>query len=187
MSRPVRNTAIKALKKSGKQDLPVILQILDATYQYSDVKDIAQLRFLAHFLGGGNQEVETLMQWVGKPKNTPQKLTYEQAKNAMQSFEKAWEIDKKFSNLRPQLATQITEVVRKVSWKPQDIFLLTSHYNNLKNFNQNQADIVNSVKLNLDGWKWFFAARNNIAYITIIPTIILAYFARRIWMRRRLS
>ena len=63
------------------------MQVLDAVQLYPS--EVAELRFLAHFISSGSQEVETLMQWVGKPKSRPEKLTRDQGKKTMEVFDKA--------------------------------------------------------------------------------------------------
>ncbi len=54
----------------------------------------------------------------------------------------------------------IVQVTKLVSWQPQDIVLLQTHYNNLKNAKYSQADSIESVIIKLKGWRWFFNFRN---------------------------
>jgi HEAT repeat protein len=170
----VRYAAADALPKLGQQGLPAIVQVLDAVQEYPS--EIGQLRFLAHFIGGGDQNVETLMQWVGKPKSTPEKPTLEQGRKIMQLFANTWELSKSTPGLRQELAEQIAAVARKVPWKPQDITLLQNHYKNLQAGKFTQADAVESVIRNLEGWKWFFSARNTIlAHLAFWLALIFAY------------
>ncbi len=170
----VRNAAAEALPKLGQQGLPVIVQVLDAVQEYPS--EIGQLRFLAHFIGGGDQNVETLMQWVGKPKTRPEKLTLDQGRKIMQLFADTWKFSESTPEFRQELAEQIAAVARKVSWKPQDITLLQNHYKNLQAGKFTQADAVESVIRNLEGWKWFFSARNTIlAHLAFWLALIFAY------------
>ena len=170
----VRSAAAEALPKLGQQGLPVIVQVLDAAQEYPS--EIGQLRFLAHFIGGGDQNVETLMQWVGKPKSTPEKLTLEQGRKIMQVFADTWKFSESTPEFRQDLAEQIAAVARKVSWKPQNITLLQNHYKNLQAGKFTQADAVESVIRNLEGWKWFFSARNTIlAHLAFWLALIFAY------------
>ncbi|MEH2077551.1 MAG: HEAT repeat domain-containing protein [Nostoc sp.] len=151
----VRGAAAQALMKLGQQDLPIVVQVLDSVHSYPS--EIGQIRFLAHFLGGGEPEVETLMQWVGKPKMPPQKLTYNQGVETMKIFEKAWKDCDSLPNLQRELAEQISEVAanKNVPWKLQDIVLLENHYNNLKKVNSTNANAVQSAIDNLGGRRWF--------------------------------
>ncbi|MEH2339683.1 HEAT repeat domain-containing protein [Nostoc sp.] len=172
----VRKAATEALMKLGQQDLPVILQVLDSVHSYPS--EIDQIRFLAHFLGGGEPQLETLMQWVGKPKMPPQKLTYNQGVETMKIFEKAWKDCDSLPDLQRELAEQISEVAAKknVLWKLQDIGLLQSHYSNLKKVNSTYADAVQSAINNLDVSQWFFKARITIiSHAVVWLALIFAY------------
>jgi hypothetical protein len=187
--------AANALPKLGQQGLPVVVQVLDAVQLYPS--EVGQLRFLAHFISGGSQEVETLMQWVGKPKSRPEKLNRDQGKKTMELFDKAWKVSGSLPDLRQELAAQIAEVANKVSWKAQDITLLQNHYKNLKAINSTHADAVKSVIDNLEFWKYFFNARNTIlihaafwlALIFAYPKFpqVQAIFFWNPWVRRILG
>jgi hypothetical protein len=141
-----------------------------------DTKGFEYWRFFTYFLSGGTDDANTLLAWLGKPKKTPDSPKYEEAKKTQQLFLKIWEPSKELEGLREDLAQQIAVVVRKVSWKPGDITLLQNHYNNLKAGKFTQADAVQSVILNLEGWKWFFSARNTIvAHLAFWLLLIFAY------------
>ncbi|MEH2413282.1 HEAT repeat domain-containing protein [Nostoc sp.] len=172
----VRNVAAQALMKLGQQDLPVVVQILDSVHYYPS--EIDQLRFLAHFLAGGKPEVETLMQWVGKPKMRPEKLNHDQGVNTMQVFEKAWKDCDSLLELRRELAEQISEVAayKKIIWKAKDITLLQNHHSNLEKVKSTQADALQSVINNVEYWQWFLKARNTILiHIAFWLALIFAY------------
>ncbi|OKH52190.1 hypothetical protein NIES2130_32545 [Scytonema sp. HK-05] len=171
----VRYAAAEALPKLGQQNLSFIVQVLDAVLQ-SRPEEIAQPRFLAHFIGGGEQDVETLMQWVGRPKSRPEKLTLDKGRNIMTVFEKAWQDSKSTPDLRQELAAQIAEVAYKVSWEAQDISSLRDHYNNLKQAKSTHADAVHSVINNLEFRDWFsLATKIILIHLAIWLTLILAY------------
>jgi hypothetical protein len=94
----------------------------------------------------------------------------------MQSFADTWKFSESTPEFRQELAEQIAAVARKVSWKPQDITLLQNHYKNLQAGKFTQADAVESVIRNLEGWKWFFSARNTIlAHLAFWLALIFAY------------
>jgi truncated hemoglobin YjbI len=173
----VRKAAAEALIKLGQQeDLPVILQVLNAVHTYPS--EIGQLRFLAHFLGGGKPKVKTLMQWVGKPIKRPEKLSPEQGAETMRVFEEAWKHCHSLPDLRTELAQQISEVAanKKIIWATQNIGLLQSHYNNLKQVNSTHADALQSVINNVEFWQWFVRARITIlTHITFWLALIFAY------------
>ncbi|NMG07905.1 HEAT repeat domain-containing protein [Brasilonema sp. UFV-L1] len=191
----VRNAAVEALAKLEQQDFSFVVQVLDVVQQYPS--EVGQLRFLAHFIGSGEQDVEPLMQWVGKPKSKPEKLTREQGKKTMEVFEKTWKLSESLPDLRQELAAEIAEVAKKVSWKAQDITLLQNHYKRLQKAKSTQADAVKSVINNLEFWKYFFKARNTIlihasfwlALIFAYPKFpqIQAIFFWNPWVRRILG
>ncbi|NEP07778.1 MAG: hypothetical protein F6K25_07250 [Okeania sp. SIO2G4] len=45
-------------------------------------------------------------------------------------------------DLRPELERQIATVVDRFKWQPQDINLLTTHYENLKDAKSTHADSI---------------------------------------------
>ncbi|KST66441.1 HEAT repeat domain-containing protein [Mastigocoleus testarum] len=172
----VRDFAARALPKLEKQGLSVTVQILNAVHYYPS--EINRLRFLAHFIGGGEQDVETLMKWIGKPKvkTTPNDLTVAQGRKIMKLFERSWKLCDSLPDLQRELARQIARVSKKVSWEAWDINLLQRHHKNLKDGRSHYADTVHSVINDLEFWKWFFIARNIILiHLAIWLTLILLY------------
>ncbi len=146
----------------------------------SDRGDFEFWRFWSYFLSGGNDDVKTLLKWLGRPerKTIPEKLTHDEGKKTLEVFLKAWEPSKDLERLREDLAEQISIVAenKKVNWKWQDIGLLQSHHNNLKTSYPTKAYAVQSKIINLEGWQWFFKARNTIiAHIVFWLALIFAY------------
>jgi hypothetical protein len=161
--------------------LTEVVVILNNVY-YAGQSEFEYWRFLTYFLGGGTDEVKTLLTWLGNPDNkpTPTQLNHDKGVKTLNVFLKAWEASKtqKLQRLQDDLAKQIGNVVarKKVSWKPQDIILLQSHHDNLEKDRYNEADTVQSVINNLEYWKWFFAAKNMILiHITFWLALIFAY------------
>ncbi|MEH2356878.1 HEAT repeat domain-containing protein [Nostoc sp.] len=193
----VRGAAAEALIKLGQQDLPVVVQVLDSVHSYPS--EVGQIRFVAHFLGGGKPQVETLMQWVGKPKMRPEKPTHDQGVEVMEVFKETWKHFDSLPELRRELAEQISEVAakKKIIWKAQDINLLKTHYSNLKKINSTHADTLQSVINNVEYWQWFFKANNTIlihaafwlALIFAYPKFpqVQAIFFWNPWVRRILG
>ncbi|MEH1991018.1 HEAT repeat domain-containing protein [Nostoc sp.] len=193
----VRKAAAEALIKLGQQDLPVVVQVLDSVHSYPS--EVGQIRFVAHFLGGGKPQVETLMQWVGKPKMRPEKPTHDQGVEVMEVFKETWKHFDSLPELRRELAEQISEVAakKKIIWKAQDINLLQTHYSNLKKINSTHADTLQSVINNVEYWQWFFKANNTIlihaafwlALIFAYPKFpqVQAIFFWNPWVRRILG
>ena len=107
--------------------------------------DFEQWRFLTYFLSGGTDEVKTLLKWLGNPKSLPTQLNYAEGKQTLELFANIWTETQQLKPLQKDLADKIAQVVQRVSWKPEDISLLETHYNNLKNAGYSQADTVRSV------------------------------------------
>ncbi|MGB3419194.1 MAG: HEAT repeat domain-containing protein [Dolichospermum sp.] len=195
----VRYGAAYALGKIEKLRLNQVVVILDSVY-YEGQSEIAKWRFLTYFLGGGTDDVKTLLTWVGKPKAIPENLTHAKGVKTLEVFNKAWEASTGLDELRKDLASKIALVakeVSKVSWQPQDIVLLQTHYNNLKKAGFNEADSLQSVIVNLQSGQWFFNARITIishaafwlALIFAYPKFpqIQAIFFWNPWVRRILG
>ncbi|MEH1966353.1 HEAT repeat domain-containing protein [Nostoc sp.] len=155
--------AAEALGKIEQLNLNNIVVILDSIY-YAGQSEFAQWRFLTYFLGGGTDEVKTLLTWLGFPetKTIPVSLSHDRGDKTLKIFAQVWEPSRDFARLREDLAKQIAVVARKVSWQPQDIVILETHYNNLKNAGYNEADSLQSVIVNLKTWQWLFNARTTI-------------------------
>ncbi|BAY97772.1 hypothetical protein NIES37_17170 [Tolypothrix tenuis PCC 7101] len=193
-----RQDAAEALGKIEQLNLNNVLVILDRVY-YVGQSEFLQWRFLSYLLGGGTDEVKTLLTWLGfpDPKTIPTSLSHDRGDKTLKIFAQAWEPSQGLARLREDLAKQIAVVARKVTWKPQDIVILETHYNNLKKAGYNEADSLQSVIVNLKGWQWFFNARTTIlihaafwlALIFAYPKFpqVQAIFFWNPWVRRILG
>jgi HEAT repeat protein len=158
----VRGDAAQALGKIEQLSLNQVLLVLNNFYYYYQREgDLDKWRFQTYFLAGGTKEVKTLLKWLAHYDSTkiPTKLTHKEAKKTLQLFAKIWQPSQDL-RLRKDLADKIVRVTKLVSWQPQDIVLLQTHYNNLKNAKYSQADSIESVIIQLKGWRWFFNFRN---------------------------
>jgi HEAT repeat protein len=159
----VRGGAAVALGNIRKLELNEVVVVLDRIYEPNQQRvNFESWRFLTYFLSGGTDEVKTLLKWVGNPKELPTQLKYEDGKKTLEVFRDTWAVSQGLKRLQEDLANKIADVARMVSWKPQDIVLLQTHYNNLKNSNYSQADTVQSAINNVTIWKWFATTGNTI-------------------------
>ncbi|NEQ68024.1 MAG: HEAT repeat domain-containing protein [Symploca sp. SIO2D2] len=176
----VRSSVAVALGKLRKLELNEVVVVLAPIYK-SNQLDFEYWRFLAYFLGGGTDEVKTLLQWLGhlpqEAIDTQSKLNYKEAKQTLEVFRDVWTGTEGLEGLRDDLADQIAKVASQVSWKPQDIPLLQAHDNDLKKDGYHQADAVQSVINKLKFWQRLLKIRNTILilHITLWPVLILAY------------
>ncbi|AFY58878.1 HEAT repeat-containing protein [Rivularia sp. PCC 7116] len=157
----VRYFAAVTLEKIEKLSLNQVLTILNFCYYPSDLYYLNKSRFQSYFLAGGTDEVKTLLKWLAHYDSSkiPTKLTHKEAKKTLKLFAKIWQPSEDL-RLRKDLADKIVQVTKLVSWQPQDIVLLQTHYNNLKNAKYSEADSIESVIIQLKGWRWFFNFRN---------------------------
>jgi hypothetical protein len=178
----VRSYAAGALSRIRKLKLNEVIVILNNLYELNPWNiDVEQWRFLTYFLSGGTDEVKTLLKWLGNPQEVPTQLKYEDGKKTLEVFLSIWTDSNDLKGLQKDLADKIAQVTHIVTWKPQDITLLQSHYNNLKNGGYYQAYTVQLVITNLSGWKWLF---NPINAILILPVFLITLIFVRTKMRR---
>ncbi len=163
----VRSSAAQALGNIQQLKLEEIVIILDNIYYAGQSNQntgfwsgFEYWRFLTYYLGGGTEDVKTLLKWMGYPKKLPDKLTHDEAVKTLKTFAKAWQPTQDLTRSRNDLARRIGQVAKKTSWRSQDIILLQQHYNNLKQAGYNEADTLKSVIVNLKGWQWFSQFRN---------------------------
>ncbi|MDZ7995057.1 MAG: HEAT repeat domain-containing protein [Nostoc sp. EfeVER01] len=198
VDKDFRRDAAEALGNIEQLNLNNLVVILNSVY-YAGQPEFAQWRFLTYFLGGATDEVKTLLTWLGRPdtQTTPTQLNHNQGDKTLKIFAQVWEPSQDFARLREDLAKQIAVVAKKVSWQLQDIVILETHYNNLKDAGYNEADSMQSVIVNLKTWQWFLNARTTIlihaafwvALIFAYPKFpqVQAIFFWNPWVRRILG
>jgi HEAT repeat protein len=142
-----------ALLKLGSLKLPDSLPVINAIYNNTPM--LQQGRFFVKVTTQGDKDTVTLLNWVGKPKTTPKKLTHDEAKNILKIFQTAWDNSADLPELRADLATQTREITnnRHITWQPDDIPLLTGLATSLKNSGYTSADI-DSATQSIALYKW---------------------------------
>ena len=194
----VRGSAAQALGNLRKLQVYEVVVILNPVYEPNHQNvNFETWRFLAYFLGGGTDDVKTLLKWLGNPQALPTHLKYEDSKKTLKVLRDAWIGSQGLERLQQDLATKIARVARRVSWKPQDIPLLQNHYNNLKKGGYNQADTIQSAIQDVVIGRWIANVRNIIlihaafwlALIFAYPKFpeTLAIFFWNPWVRKILG
>ncbi len=164
----VRYDAAEALSNIRKLEVHEVVVVLNNVYKPNQrYLNFENWRFLTYLLSGGADNVKTLLKWLGYPPTEAitaqlKQLKYEEGKKTLEVFRDTWTASQELKRLQQDLADKIAEVARKVSWKPQDIPLLQTHYNNLKKAGYNQAYTVQSAINDVTLWKWLSDARNTI-------------------------
>ncbi len=174
---------LKAVLKKPEdiaQQAAKLLKDKNVRAYYDGDSSVPEWRWLTYFLSGGSDEAKTLLKWVGKPQTTPEKLTHSEGVKTLNLFLKAWEVSTSegLKELKDDLAKQIAIITayKNIRWQPQDITLLGQHYKNLKEVNSTHAETIQSVIINLQGWRWFFNFRNIIlTHAAFWLALIFAY------------
>src|ERR687893_818098 len=96
----------------GPLSTAAILPILNITYAYGD--RVGELRFLAHWLAGGDEGIETLMLWVGQPAQRPDMKDINLLRT-LRIFDKVWDELGEFPKLRDDLAYQTPTIATKLN------------------------------------------------------------------------
>ncbi len=144
----VRYSAIQTLGNLSHSGIRPVTSTLEPVYQ--DASRAYEYRFLAYLIGAGQEDVETLLKWIGQPgenQPNPEDLTQEEARQTLETFEAAWASTQSFPQVREDLARQIAAVAsaRQDEWTPQDRLLLEAHLFNLTQSQSAHAEAVQEI------------------------------------------
>lgn len=186
---------VEALINKGPLSIELILGVLSASYE--DSSRIGEIRFLAHFLGGGNPDIEALTAWIGEPITRPTTAisqNHDLAVKTLHVFEQAWPLSEPFPKLRRDLEAQIATVAQTGRWKTDDLALLKTHATNLATIGSTHAAAVRQVIASVEATDYALtiakAALGHmlfwLALIAVYPRsrIVQAIFFWNPWMRR---
>ena len=188
----VRAAAARALGQMGKLDITTTVLILSAIHNYP--QEIELLRFLAHYLSGGDSLNHTLVYWLGRPDLRPSKLSRQKGKLVLKTFRNSWKLCDSLVYLRKEIEEQTAVVVDMVSWEIEDLKLLEKHLNLLYSAKSTHAATVANVITSLKrkhrffniSQIWFFHAAFWLLLIFAYPKSpqIQAIFFWNPWVRR---
>jgi hypothetical protein len=194
-SREVHSAAVAALANMGPLDVKGTVNVLSPTY--NDISLIPECRFLAHFLGGGENGPETLIRWLGKPSRSLDNVTHDEGVEILTIFAETWEVSLEFPNLHDDLERRIAQVVERVHWNSEDLPLLQHHASNLQALHSTHAAAVQNVALSITskGWistisqVWLGHALFWLALVFAYPQFpqVQAIFFWNPWVRRILG
>ncbi|MBK8182732.1 MAG: HEAT repeat domain-containing protein [Candidatus Competibacteraceae bacterium] len=193
--RYFHRVAAWALGAMGPHDLRIISSILPIVYD--DSSRTVEIRFWAHFLGGGDPAIEIILAWLAEPITRPTTAIgqdHDLAVKTLHVFEQAWPLSEPFPKLRHDLERQIAAVAKTGQWKTDDLPLLKTHATNLEVFDSTHAAAVRQTIASLEtsdhaltiakvavGHVVFW-----LALITVYPRsrIVQAIFFWNPWVRR---
>ena len=176
----------ETLTAMGPLDITGIPYILSPIY---DTKSRAgELRFLAHFLGGGEQDVESFIRWLGRPDQYPLSVSRDDGIKTLEVFAKAWEPSSSLPTLRADLEQQIARVANQVTWQVSDLPLLRRHTANLEATRSTHAASMRNVVASLESWLWIHEHVYIIiavaAYIALFLVWLAFLWLRPLWLYR---
>ncbi len=178
----VRGNAAEALTSMRQLKLAEVVVVLNYAYEPNQGKfrndgDFEYWRFLTYFLGGGTEDVKTLLKWVGNPQTLPTQINYAECKHTLEVFREAWQGSQGLERLQKDLADKIANVAQRVNWQIKDVDLLLIHQKNLQAAQHTtQADAVQKAINKIKGWQLLLNTRNTIlAHIVFWLALIFAY------------
>jgi HEAT repeat protein len=139
--------AAGVLLNQGKIDFKLLPYILNSVYHNASLSD--EIRFLSHFLGGGEEKVEILLKWLGEPGNNyPKELTHDEARKTLTVFCDVWGASGNLDKLTPELLDQIAVIIGKdsIEWKNHDLSLLQKAAKILKT---NQSIFIKPLEMEI--------------------------------------
>jgi len=111
----------------------VFLQIFK--YSYQDPQEFSKFLFLAHLIGGGNEENEIAITFLGalnQPSRIGGNINPEEGNKILNVFNKIWALTEVQSKFREDVTRKSAELVNNVNWKTGDILALVSLENKLR-------------------------------------------------------
>jgi hypothetical protein len=170
----VRWNATKALEGMGPLNINDIVKVLSPVYD--DAQQAGTLRFLAHFVGGGDKEAEIAIQWLGRPERYPEKVTHADGITTLQVFEKIWAPTLPLPRLHEDLEKQIAVVAKQVNWGARDLPLLRSHAANLVDIGSVHVGAVQGVVNSLEREQWYrIIGKTWLVHVLFWLALIFAY------------
>jgi HEAT repeats len=104
-------------------------------------------RFNAYFYGQGTEDIQLLMQWLGRPQILPNlvNMTDTDRRKTLQICLTVWPDSQGFEKSRAELVKAITLIVSSSRWTSNDLPLLEQHHQNLNRAYFSEATIIKGV------------------------------------------
>ncbi len=104
-------------------------------------------RFNAYFYGHGSEDIQLLMQWLGRSQALPNlaNMTDTDRRKTLQLCLTVWPASQGFEKSRTELVKAITLIISSSQWTSNDIPLLEQHYQNLKRADLSEAPMIKGV------------------------------------------
>ena len=120
-SQSVRKVARSTMRGLGPISVKLIPSLL--VHRYHQTSRTGEIRFLAHVLGGGQEDQEILLAWIGGSSATPSDLMMSElhsARKILSIFQIAWEASVGYDLLRQDTANKVASIVDNGDWNTDD-------------------------------------------------------------------
>ena len=177
----VRGAAAHALEAMGPFAIDRIPSIASAIYRSRAVT--GEVRFLAHFLGGGVESVETLLTWIGAPHPQHSSLKaasndHQRARQALATFRDAWPGTENYPDVRRDLERQIARLIDQISWDYRDLPLLIRHETNLALIGSTNAAAIRQKIWLTRGFGWVLSVLGIVAFHAVFWLALIFVYPR---------
>ena len=153
-SSRLRTVATEALIKLGPLPVDLMPPIIENTYV--DRSLTADVRYIVHLLGGGDQQVEELLLWAAGSTTTPLARTTYSRIDAIQTlklFRIIWDATTPYDGIANDVAHHIGMIASSVSWHSGDDEILEWFYKKLL-ASEFEAD-AKSVNQEIEQMSWW--------------------------------
>ena len=191
----VRVAAARVLSAMGPFNPDFIPAIL--THSHQNLSRTSEVRFMAHFLTGGDYRAEILLEWLSAPIEVPlsrAEKNDEYARAVLKRFAELWPHTTDHSLVRMELANKLERLVSHVRWSDSDVPQLIEHRDNLAAIGSGYAAAIDKKiaaiqRLNWTRWALGIAALHGAFWVALIFAYpryraVQAIFFWNPWVRR---
>jgi hypothetical protein len=116
-----RMLLLRAIESTG-DDLQALVGTINPIYRYNEPHVKAELRFVAHLVGGGRAEAEAFLERLGRPFDTvPAPRSPNDMRDVLGAYESAWPWTEPYERLRNDLADKIRDLVSANRWPTAEL------------------------------------------------------------------
>ena len=169
----VRNEASRSISEMHQlsiDDIPLLLYPI--YYQYSQLS--GQIRYMAHYLGGGKNDIECLLSRIGfsqyqRSQLSHKILTRNETKHLINILNNSWKCAMSYKNLQVDIENQILDIlcINKATWKIQDLPFLVKNLKLLEKAGSTHLDAIRYITKIITIKKWCI----KLLYFVIIHVI----------------
>jgi hypothetical protein len=175
--------AFRVLNGVGEQKLPSLMPFIETGYT-SQRHLLPILRFAVHLLGGGSDQVESILLWLasGQAAGNPVarvKSDPEAAHHALQLFVDVWPMTKGYPRTRDNLARYIRRLIaaRDGEWTSNDLLQLVAMRSNLEAAGFT-VDTINQAIGAIETVNWLTGTGKVLGVHALFWTLLVVFYPR---------